>query len=93
MLKNNILKKYNVIFNNDITKLNNFEKIIKTYSEYVINNNNNLTSLEGCPTYIGMTFWCHNNTNLWSMDHFPRHAKGVHLDDTPIFDVFNLFFQ
>jgi len=42
LLKNNILKKYNVIFNNDITKLNNFEKIIKTYSEYVINNNNKL---------------------------------------------------
>jgi hypothetical protein len=37
--------------------------------------NNNLTSLEGCPTEIGGDFWCYNN-QLTSLEGCPREIGG-----------------
>ena len=35
---------------------------------------NNLTSLEGCPKYIGETFYCNSN-KLTSLEYFPNKIK------------------
>jgi hypothetical protein len=35
---------------------------------------NKLTTLEGCPFYVGGDFWCGNNNKLTSLEHSPKYV-------------------
>ena len=37
---------------------------------------NNLTSLEGCPSWVGGEFWCNYNNNLETLEGCPRYVGG-----------------
>ncbi len=53
--------------------------------------NNNLTTLEGVPNYIGGNFRCNNN-NLTDLEHFPEYVTGhVYIYNNPIYSMVQYF--
>jgi len=52
---------------------------------------NYLTSLEGCPRYVGGNFYCRRN-NINSFEGFPKHIGGnFYCGENPIVEIWGLF--
>jgi hypothetical protein len=62
------------LFNKNLTKLPlKFNKVSGNFS--CSDNKNNLTSLDGCPNYVGGDFYCHNN-EITSLEGCPNYVGG-----------------
>jgi len=64
-------------------KLDNMEKLPVKFgkvSGYFMCIRNKLTTLEGCPKYIGGDFWCFGN-NLTTLEYCPKYIGGNYYSD------------
>ncbi len=52
-------------------------------SGYFNISNNYITSLEGCPKYIGETFYCNSN-KLTSLEYFPNKINAIYMYKNPL---------
>jgi len=78
-----VISSYNEDYSIDIDKYININ--VRTLTELPIKfnkvtgpficSNNKLTSLKGCPEYVGEDFWCHGN-KLKSLEGCPKYVGG-----------------